>query len=114
MNNTHPPENEHSHSNMKMHGSVTVGSKGQIVIPSDVRKMLSIEPGDTLFAISKHGKAVAFIKTEDIEEFMSYMQQEMNTIRMMAQNSQVHPLETIVDAELKFISNLQTTVKAEK
>jgi AbrB family looped-hinge helix DNA binding protein len=98
---------------MKMHGSVTVGSKWQIVIPSDVRKLLTIEPGDTLFAISKHGKAIAFIKTEDIEEFMHYMQQEMDTIRLMAQNTSVHPLETMVDAELKFIGELQNTVKQE-
>jgi AbrB family looped-hinge helix DNA binding protein len=99
---------------MKMHGSVTVGSKWQIVIPSDVRKLLGIESGDTLFAISKHNKAIAFIKTEDIEEFMRYMQQEMDTIRLMAQNMSTHPLETIVDAELKFIGELQSAGKDHK
>ena len=104
-------ESDSAHCNMKMHGSVTVGSKWQIVIPSDVRKLLSIESGDTLFAISKHGKAIAFIKTEDIEEFMRYMQQEMDMIRMMAQNTSAHPLETMVDAELKFIWELQNTIK---
>lgn len=38
---------------MKMYGSVTVGSKGQVVIPSDVRRILAIEPGDTLFVVTK-------------------------------------------------------------
>ena len=35
-----------------MHGSVTVGTKGQIVIPKDVRDMLNIEEGDILMVNS--------------------------------------------------------------
>jgi hypothetical protein len=45
---------------------------------------------------------------------MQYMQQEMDTIRLMAQNMSTHPLETIVDAELKFIGELQSAGKDHK
>ncbi len=43
---------------IRMHGSVIVGSKGQVVIPKDVRELLGIESGDNLVVITKHGKAV--------------------------------------------------------
>ncbi len=62
---------------MKMHTTVTVGTKWQIVIPQDVRSMLGIKPGDTLMVITKHQKAIGMIKTDDMAEFMAYMRVEM-------------------------------------
>ena len=40
--------------------TVTVGTKGQIVIPKEARDMFGIEPGDTLilFADQKRGIAI--------------------------------------------------------
>ena len=61
-----------------MHGSVTVGTKGQIVIPKDVRDMLNIEEGDILMSMSKHGKFVEFIKAEDMAEFINILKAECN------------------------------------
>lgn len=63
---------------VKMHGSVTVGTKGQIVIPKDVRDMLDISEGDTLMTMTKYGKFVGFIKSEDIEEFIELLKSECN------------------------------------
>ena len=79
---------------VKMHGTAVVGAKGQVVIPKDVREMLRIESGDTLVVITKHGKALAMIKTDDMEEFMAYMQQEMETLRrMMVENPSAETFE---------------------
>lgn len=66
------------HMGVKMHGSVTVGTKGQIVIPKDVRDMLNIEEGDILMSMSKHGKFVGFIKAEDMAEFINILKAECN------------------------------------
>ncbi|MFZ2256039.1 MAG: AbrB/MazE/SpoVT family DNA-binding domain-containing protein [Patescibacteria group bacterium] len=63
---------------VKMHGSVTVGTKGQIVIPKDVRDMLEISEGDTLMTMTKYGKFVGFIKAEDMEEFIDLLKSECN------------------------------------
>ena len=93
---------------MRMHGSVVVGSKWQIVIPSDARKLLGIEPGDTLFALSKNGKAMAFIRTEDIGEFMAYMQQEMEMIRLMAKENNNTRLDQMAEAEISFMEKLKS------
>lgn len=52
-------------------GSIKVGSKGQIVIPKEVRDMFNINPGDTLllFADAEKGIAIewynAFAKIAD-------------------------------------------------
>ncbi len=63
---------------VKMHGSVTVGTKGQIVIPKDVRDMLDISEGDTLMTMTKYGKFVGFIKAEDMEDFIELLKSECN------------------------------------
>ncbi len=70
---------------VKMHGSVVVGTKGQIVIPSDVRKLLCLTPGDSMTVITKHGMAVCLIKMDDLDTFMEYMQQEINMIKSTRQ-----------------------------
>ena len=63
---------------VKMHGSVTVGTKGQIVIPKDVRDMLEIGEWDTLMTMTKYGKFVGFIKAEDMEDFINLLKTECN------------------------------------
>ncbi len=63
---------------VKMHGSVTVGTKWQIVIPKDVRDMLDISEGDTLMTMTKYGKFVGFIKAEDMTDFIELLKTECN------------------------------------
>jgi len=62
---------------MKMHTTVTVWTKWQVVIPQDVREMLNIKPWDSLMVVTKNGKAIGMIKTDDMAEFMEYMQSEI-------------------------------------
>ena len=63
---------------VKMHGSVTVGTKGQVVIPKDVRDKLSIKSGDTLTVITKGGIAIGLIKNSDLPALLSYLQNEIH------------------------------------
>ena len=44
----------------KYAGTVTVGAKGQIVIPKEARVLLDIRPGDTLILLgdAEHGLAI--------------------------------------------------------
>ena len=62
--------------NCKVHGSTVVGSKGQIVIPSSVRKEIGIEPGDTMIVVTKFNKAVGLIKAGDVDEFLKVLGME--------------------------------------
>jgi len=55
----------------KMYGTATVGTKGQIVIPSDAREELGIEPGDKLYIAGSSSKKVLFcLKEEQFNEMV--------------------------------------------
>ena len=62
---------------MKIHGNVTIGPKWQIVIPKDVRTLIGVKPWDDMVMITKFGKAIWMIKSDDIQEFLNYMKSEM-------------------------------------
>ena len=53
-----PPKGKH------IFGVVTVGEKGQIVIPARARKTFSISPGDRLVVLGDEGQGLALIKTD--------------------------------------------------
>lgn len=74
-------ESDNPQCGIKMYGSVVVGSKGQVVIPKDVREELGISSGDTMMVLTKHGRAIGMIKSSDLEEFMAYMKQEMELLK---------------------------------
>ena len=55
----------------KVFGSVTVGKRGQIVIPVDVRKLFNIEPGDKLIVFAKpEGGVLGLIPAEGLNNFL--------------------------------------------
>ena len=53
-----PPKGKH------MFGLVTVGDKGQIVIPAKARKMFDISAGDQLVILGEEGQGLAAVKPE--------------------------------------------------
>lgn len=50
--------------NNKFMSSVKVGSKGQIVIPKEVRNMFNINPGDNLVLLADKDKGIALNKLD--------------------------------------------------
>ncbi len=55
-------------------GNVTVGERGQVVIPAEARKALGIEPGDKLLVFahpSEHG--VSLVKVSAVERFVEML-----------------------------------------
>ncbi len=53
-----PPKGKH------FFGIVTMGEKGQIVIPAKARKIMGIDPGDQLVILGDEGQGLAIMKTE--------------------------------------------------
>lgn len=64
---------------VEMYGTVKVWSKGQIVIPNNLRKALWIEVWDSLVIWSKHWKLAWMIKPWDIDEFTLMYRDELNS-----------------------------------
>ena len=53
-----PPKGKH------IFGVVTVGDKGQIVIPAKARKLFSIESGDQLVVLGDEAQGIALVKSD--------------------------------------------------
>lgn len=57
----------------RLYGTATVGTKGQIVIPSEAREELGIETGDKLYIAGSPEKRVLFCLPE--EQFRTLVEQ---------------------------------------
>lgn len=64
-------------SDMQFHGQVTVWTKGQVVIPKEVRKMLAIQPWDSLAVITKNWEAIGLVKSDNMQQMLNYLSAEM-------------------------------------
>lgn len=48
-------------------GTVTVGAKGQIVIPKEARELFGIRPGDTLLLLADETQGIAIPPKSDYD-----------------------------------------------
>lgn len=55
-----PPKGKH------VFGLVTVGEKGQIVIPAKARKVFRIQAGDQLLVLGDEQQGIAIVKSDDL------------------------------------------------
>ena len=67
-----PPKGKH------LFGVVTVGDKGQIVIPAKARKLFSISPGDQLVVLGDENQGLAVLKPEVFLEIADAVKKNMN------------------------------------
>jgi len=51
-------------------GTVTVGTKGQIVIPKEARELLGIRPGDTLLLLADGARGLAIPPKDTMDAVM--------------------------------------------
>jgi len=55
----------------KVYGAVTVGERGQLVIPSDLRKDLDIKAGERLMIFAKvDRKMISIMREKDFSNFL--------------------------------------------
>lgn len=72
----------------KMYGTATVGTKGQIVIPSEAREALEIEPGDRLYIAGSAEKKVLFcLKEDQLRALVEQLTSDMEAANQLINNT---------------------------
>ena len=59
-----PPKGKH------LFGTVTVGTRGQIVLPKKARENFHIEAGDSIVVLGDEPQGIALLKAEEMMEFI--------------------------------------------
>ncbi len=65
----------------EFYGATTVGAKGQVVIPAEARKAMSLKDGDKLLVFGMGCDMVAFSKLSHLEKFAVHLSKRLNNIR---------------------------------
>ncbi len=62
----------------RFYGAVTVGERGQIVIPAEARKRYGIETGDKVLVLgTPNGKGLMLVKIDALRAFMNTMMHDL-------------------------------------
>ena len=78
------------------HGAVTVGERGQVVIPVSARESLGISPGDKLLVFAPGpGHGLVFAKLQDLQRMAEMLGPILRAVETTAENGS----EANADAE---------------
>lgn len=70
------------HSNKKPHiGITTIGEKGQVVIPADIRDALGFKKGEKLLVFTKSNDMLGLTKVSNVEHFATYLANHLSTLQ---------------------------------
>lgn len=62
-------------------GTVTIGERGQVVIPADARKKLDLQTGDTLMVMTHPEKqGLMMLKIDAVREFLTHLAAQLSMV----------------------------------
>ena len=71
----------------RVYGAATVGERGQIALPADARRELSIDPGDKLMVFGNRlNGSIVLIKADVFEGFADFFMTKLNKLGNSAQD----------------------------
>ena len=59
---------------------VTLGERGQVVIPAAVRERLGLKPGDRLMAFCKHAEMICLVPTSNMRHLVNVLTAQLAEI----------------------------------
>ncbi|NPV78707.1 MAG: AbrB/MazE/SpoVT family DNA-binding domain-containing protein [Firmicutes bacterium] len=75
------------------YGAVTVGERGQVVIPQQAREALGIKPGDKILVLGGGfgGRGLMMIKAEAVSGLLARLSEHVNTLEKLFRMSVEDP-----------------------
>ncbi|MFA4818507.1 MAG: AbrB/MazE/SpoVT family DNA-binding domain-containing protein [Patescibacteria group bacterium] len=70
------------HSISQYIGTVTVGERGQVVIPADLRHKLRLTAGTKMVVWLSHGRMMGMLKAEDMSSFIQAINREFKRFKL--------------------------------
>jgi len=88
----HPGKHNRDRIEDHFYGTVTVGERGQIVIPAEARREYEIETGDKLLIMS-HPKfrSIMVCKIDSMREFLTEMIEDLRKVESQISGSELPP-----------------------
>ena len=68
----------------EVYGTVTIGARGQVVIPAKARKALKIRPGDQLIVMSGppgRKEIISFIPVERVSQVLHHFEERLSALK---------------------------------
>ncbi len=66
--------------NKFLYGTTTIGEKGQVVIPIEVRQVMDLKKGDKLLVFGMDHDILAFAKLSQLEKLASHLSDHLEGI----------------------------------
>jgi AbrB family looped-hinge helix DNA binding protein len=65
----------------KMYGTVTIGERGQVVIPAEARKQFRLKGGDKLIVFANGEGPIALFPSEHFTQFLEHTAEMLSKIK---------------------------------
>jgi AbrB family looped-hinge helix DNA binding protein len=66
---------------LKQYGMTTIGERGQVVIPKEIRKLMKIKPGDQFLVFCRDNAIIGFIKPEKFDTIIERHISHLKTLK---------------------------------
>lgn len=72
----------------RFYGAVTLGERGQVVIPAEAREAMNLKKGEKLLVFGMGPEMLALTKLAKLEEFESHLASRLAAIREILKKNQ--------------------------
>lgn len=69
------------HGDKKLMGITSLGQRGQVVIPANIREELELKKGDKLLVFAKHRHFIGIVKFDEMSGFMKKMLSKLESMK---------------------------------